>query len=288
VLPDFPAPLMLGIFAALTLSLPLRRVTGLDRPVSIYLPFLWAFFLVFTLIEFVSLPLGLWVLAALSFLALREYFTLADLRLQDRFGVLAAYAAIPFMFWFVVTDWYGMFVVSIPVFAFLVVPFLVSLGGREPAGSVQSVGLIVLGLFLLVYCIGHIGYLARHSTWLAAYLVAAVAVCDLLAYLLRARDRRPLHSVALQLGAPAPLTIALALGFMPLTGVPVLESVLLALLVPVTVAMGCQTIDHLEADLGVDRNRLQPGSGQFLNTLKSFVYTAPVAFHFLRYTLDAF
>jgi predicted CDP-diglyceride synthetase/phosphatidate cytidylyltransferase len=38
----------------------------------------------------------------------------------------------------------------------------------------------------------------------------------------------------------------------------------------------------------VDRNRLQPGSGQFLNTLKSFVYTAPVAFHFLRYTLDAF
>jgi predicted CDP-diglyceride synthetase/phosphatidate cytidylyltransferase len=54
------------------------------------------------------------------------------------------------------------------------------------------------------------------------------------------------------------------------------------------VAIGCHTIDYLEADLGIEREELRPGRGQILNSLKSFVYAGPVAFHYLRYTLDVF
>jgi phosphatidate cytidylyltransferase len=279
---------VLGFFLALTLSLPLRRAARLPRPVAVYLPYLWTFFLVFALLELASQALGIWILAGLSFLALREYFTLTDLRYQDRWAVLAAYAAIPFMYAFVQTDWYGMFIISVPVYAFLVIPFVVAVGGREPRGSVLSTGIIILGLFLLVYCIGHVAYLARVSAWSAAYVVLAVALCDLMAYVLRARDRPPLHAALLQLLAPAPLTVALALLLMPLTGVPAPQSVAVALLIPPLVAMGCHTIDHLEADLGIDRARLSPGRGQLLNTLKSFVYAAPVAFHYLRWATDLF
>jgi len=277
-----------GAFLALTVALGLCRIRGVSRAVAVYLPYLWTFFLVFTLIELVSVTLGIWTLAALCFLALREYFTLTDLRYQDRWGVLAAYAAIPFMFYFVQIDWYGMFIISVPVYVLLVVPFLIALGGKDPRGAVLSVGIIVLGLMLLVYCVGHVAYLARYSTWMAAYVVLAVAACDLLAYLFRARDRSPLRSILLQLLAPAPVTTGLALLLRPWTGIPVNHSVALALMIPLLVAMGCHTINYLEADLGIERDRLHPGRGQILNELKSFVYVAPVTFHYLRYVLDVF
>jgi phosphatidate cytidylyltransferase len=279
---------VVGSFVLLTLALSLRNPLRLPRPVAIYLPYLWTFFLAFTLMVLGAPGVGVWALAALCFLALREFFTLTDLRFQDRWGVLAAYAAIPFMFYFVQTDWYGMFIISIPVYAFLVIPFLIALGGGEPRGAVFSVGVIVLGLMLMVYCVGHIGYLGVYAPWMAIYVVVAVAVCDFLAFVLRSRDRPPLPSALFQLLAPAPVTLGLAVVLMPWTGIPLSESLVLGGLVPLLVYVGCVTIDYLEADLGIERQRLGPGRGQVLNSLKSFVYTGPVAFHYLRYTLDAF
>ena len=227
-------------------------------------------------------------MAILSFLALREYFTLVDLRIQDRWGMLAAYLAIPFMFYFIQIDWYGMFIISIPVYAFLVIPFVITLGGREAEGTVMSIGALDLGLFLLVYCIGHIGYLAFYSTWMAIFVVSAVTVCDTLAWVFKARDRARLHSIAYQLLLPAPVILILAWALTPWTGIPPIHSVVLAVLIPSLVAIGCHTMDHLEADLGIERSRLHPGRGQVINTLKSYLYVAPVAFHYLRYFLEAF
>ena len=94
------------------------------------------------------------------------------------------------MFYYVSIDWYGMFIISVPVWAFLVVPFAITFGAREAEGSVLSIGAIDLGLFFLVYCVGHIGYLMFHSVWTAVYVVTAVALCDLFDYVLNSRDRR--------------------------------------------------------------------------------------------------
>ena len=108
---DAPRVTLAVFFGALTLLAPTARRIGLPVPVAIYLPYLWAFFLFFAVAEFVSFAVGIWVLAVLSFLALREYFTLVDLRIQDRWGMLAAYLAIPFMFYFIQT---GMETMNIP------------------------------------------------------------------------------------------------------------------------------------------------------------------------------
>jgi phosphatidate cytidylyltransferase len=285
---DAPQAAVAAIFAALTLLVLLGHRVGVTRAVATYLPYLWAFFLFFTLAELVSFALGIWVLAALSFLALREYFTLVDLRIQDRWGMLAAYLAIPFMYYFIQIDWYGMFIISIPVYAFLVIPAVVALGGRDPEGSVLSLGALDLGLILLVYCIGHIGYLAFYSTWTAIVVVVSVAVCDLFAWLLKARDRGPLRRIAYQILAPAPVIALLALAARPWSGVPLGPSIALAVGIPALVAVGCHMIDHLEVDLGIDRTSLRPGRGLVINTVKSFVYVGPVVFHYLRYSLDAY
>ncbi|MGD8321511.1 MAG: hypothetical protein PVJ02_13690 [Gemmatimonadota bacterium] len=275
------------MFAVLTIFALIGRRIGLTSALVTYVPYLWAFFLFFVLAEFVSFSVGIWVLAVLSFLALREYFTLVDLRIQDRWGMAAAYLAIPFMFYFIQVDWYGMFIISIPVYAFLIVPFAITMG-REAEGSVLSIGALDLGLFLLVYCIGHIGYLAFYSIWTAILVVLAVAACDLLAWLLRARDRGPLRSVVYQLLAPFPVIALLAVALRPWTGIPLGHSIVLAMGIPAFVAIGCHTIDHVEADLGIDRRDLRPGRGQVINSVKSFVYVGPVVFHYLRYVLDAY
>jgi phosphatidate cytidylyltransferase len=275
-------------FALLSLSVVVRERLGLPRPVAIYLPYLWTFFLVFTLAELVSFKAGIWILAILCFMCLREFFTLVDLRIQDRWGMLAAYLAIPFMFYFIQVDWYGMFIISIPVYAFLVVPFAITLGGRETEGTVLSIGAINLGLFLLVYCIGHIGYLARYSVWIAIFLVLCVTTCDLFAYLFKSRDLARYRDLAFQLLAPLPVTVCLGMLLMPWTKIPWQHSIALAFLIPLLVTVGCHTIDHLEADLGIRRSSLRPGRGQVINSVKGFLYVAPVVFHYLRYFLDAF
>ncbi|MFC1791814.1 phosphatidate cytidylyltransferase, partial [Gemmatimonadota bacterium] len=271
---------LLGSFLALSLLALVRGRIGLSTPVTIYLPYLWTFFLVFALAEFVSFQVGIWVLAVLCFLALREYFSLVDLRIQDRWAILAAYAAIPFMYFYIHTGWYGMFIISVPVYAFLVIPFAVAMGGGKPQGSVLSVGVIDLGLFLLVYCIGHVGYLTLYSTWIAVYLVMGVVLCDLFTLILDARNRPPVESVLKQVLVPLPAVALLGLALGPWTGIPWLHSLSLGLVIPVLVTVGCFTIDHLEVDLGIDRSRLAPGRGEILNTLKSFLYVAPVVFHY--------
>jgi phosphatidate cytidylyltransferase len=283
--PDF---ILLGLFIGLPIAARLRRRIGLPGPVAIYLPYLWVFALVFALSVVVSVQIWIWILAILSFLALREYFSLVNLRIEDRWGILAAYLAIPFMYYYIQTDWYGMFIISVPVYAFLVTPFVVALGGGKSEGSVFSVGVIDLGLFLLVYCVGHVGYLTYYSTWMAVFLVGSVAICDLLFFLLRLRTRSGLRSVALQTLVPWPVLVVLGYAIGPWTGIPLHHTVVLGFLIPALVAIGAFTIDHLEEDLGIDRSRLAPGRGEVLNSLKSLLYTAPIVFHYLRYFMDAF
>jgi phosphatidate cytidylyltransferase len=276
-----------AFFLALSLLALLRTRLRLPGPIHIYLPYLWCFFLAFTLAELVAVKLWIWVLAVLCFLALREFFTLVDLRIQDRWGVLAAYLAIPFMFYYLQSDWYGMFIISVPVYAFLVIPFAVALGGKAE-GAVFSVGVIELGLFLLVYCVGHVGYLTYYSTWMAVFLVTGVAFCDLSAFVLGSRDKAPLRGNVLQILVPGPILAILGLVLVPWSGIPVVHSVILGFMIPVLVAIGSFTMDCLEADMGIDRTRLAPGRGAVLNSMKSYLYTAPVVFHYLRYFLDAF
>jgi phosphatidate cytidylyltransferase len=274
-----------GILAVLTLVVILERVRRIRLPIDCYFRYVWAFFLVFGIAELVSLEVAVWILAVLCFLALREYMTLVDIRLQDRWGVVGAYLSIPFMIYYIQIDWYGMFIISIPVYAFLGIPFLVTLAGRETRGTIFSIGAIDFGLFLLVYCVGHIGYLARYSTWMAAFLVLAVALCDHVARIVPATSRGHRTRALIRYAIAAPLTVLLAWALSDWTGIPLDHSIILGLLIPVLVAIGRFTMGHIEIDLGIRRENLRPGSGQIIDCLKSFMYAAPVVFHYIRYFL---
>lgn len=280
---------LIGGLSALSVLALLRWTMAWRAPAAACIPCLWVFFLSFTIDDLAGFRYGIWILALLSFVSLREYFTLVDFRLQDRWGIAGAYLSVPFMFWFIQTDWYGMFIVSIPVYAFLAMPFLVALGGRDTDGAVYSIGAIDLGLFLMVYCVGHIGYLALTSVWKAVFLVAGVAVCDLVASLSGPQEERnrSLPRAGLVWGLSAPLTVGLALllRFAGPEELPLRHSIALGLILPGLVAVGRYTISHIESDLRIARERLVPGRGAVMDSMKSYLYAAPVVFHYVRYYL---
>ena len=279
-----PSMTIVAVFISLTVITIIGK-TSRRFSLPSYLSYTWLFFLSFTLADNVSFPVGLWLLAVLSFIALREYFSLVNIRLQDRIGILAAYLSIPFMTYFIHTGWYGMFIISIPVYAFLAIPLCVSLGGKETEGTVFSVGAIDFGLFLFVYCLGHIGYLLFFSTWMAGMLILTITLCDAVGGFVYSRLKSRLVSRLVHFAACLPLTVPLTVVLSPWTGIPGIHSVVLGLIIPLLVVLGHHTIGYMEKDLGIVDEKLLPGRGLVLDSTKSIFYTAPVAFHYIRYFL---
>lgn len=280
---DMPKTTVLLIFLCLSLFSILKRIFKIKFTYDSYFNYLWTFSLMFAVSEAISFKISIWILALLCFVALREYFTLVDIRLQDRWGILGAYLSIPFMIIFIQLDAYGIFIISIPIYAFLVIPFLITLGGKEIEGTLFSIGVIDFGIFLLVYCIGHIGYLSLFSTWMAVMLILNVAVCDLISILMRKRIKPPRHWVLPQYFISVPVIVILTLVLSEWTRIPRLHCIFLGILIPALVAIGRHTIRYIEKDFGIRRDELVPGKGQVLDSLRSFLYTAPIVFHYIRY-----
>jgi phosphatidate cytidylyltransferase len=66
--------------------------------------------------------------ALVSFFALREFLTLTPTRFGDHRALsLAFFALIPVQYWLIGVDWYGLFSIFIPVYAFLLLPSLSAL-----------------------------------------------------------------------------------------------------------------------------------------------------------------
>jgi phosphatidate cytidylyltransferase len=277
---------ILAIAVGLSLVQGVQVLCGRRWPFGSYLGFIWAFFAAFAVAELFSLRASNWIIAIVSFLALREYFSMVEIRLQDRLGIFGAYASIPFMFHFVTTHWYGMFIISIPVYSFLAIPLLVTLGGGSKEGTVFSIGMIDFGLFLFVYCMGHVSYLMSYSIWMAAFLILDVAVCDAIHFLLRRKTGPGWSSLAARYFLPLPVTVLLTVALSPWTNIPVGHSVVLGTAIPALVMMGRHTGNYVEADLGVAEETVGPGRGQILDNLKSLLFVAPVVFHYVRYYLD--
>jgi phosphatidate cytidylyltransferase len=182
------------------------------------------------------------------------------------------------MFYLIEIEWYGFFIVAIPVYAFLLMPFFVALGGRSK-GIVFSVGVLDFGLFFYVSCVGHLGYLLFYSARMALLMIGAVTIADWIYKALRSRPL-PLR-LMLQIAFICPLYAGLS----SWTAIPLHHSVMLGILIPVTVCVGCFTLNQVEHDLGIRADRLQPGRGRTIEGLKSYLFTAPIVFHYLRWFL---
>ena len=112
----------------------------------------------FTIAMLLNRTVAIVFLAFISYLALKEYLSLIPTRRIDRGVLLFAYLAIPIQFYWAAIDWYGMFIVFVPVWMFLFFPALMALNG-ETQGFLRAVGTLTWGLMMTVFTLSHMAML---------------------------------------------------------------------------------------------------------------------------------
>ncbi|MFY7857760.1 MAG: phosphatidate cytidylyltransferase [Rubrivivax sp.] len=107
-------------------------------------------------VSWMSGPVGATLLfAVFSFLALREFITLAPTRRSDHRSLIAAFfVVLPLQYVFVGGRFFDIFTVFIPVYVFLAIPVLSALGG-DPERFLERNAKIQWGIMVCVYGLSH-------------------------------------------------------------------------------------------------------------------------------------
>lgn len=230
-----------------------------------------------------------------SFLALKEFFSLIPTRRGDRRVLFWAYLSIPFQYYWVYRGWYGIFIVFIPVWMLMVISARMVLIG-ETRDFLRAVATIQWGLLLMVFSISHQAYLLvlqpHGGAALVLYLVVLTQLNDVAQYIWGKTLGR--HKVVPTV-SPNKTVEGLIGGIVTTTALSILLAPLLTpLSLPHSIAAGLMigaggflgdiTIGAVKRDLGVkDAGTMLPGHGGVLDRVNSLTYTAPLFFHFLRF-----
>lgn len=260
----------------------------------------WVMCAIFCSAMFLSKAVSIVFFGFVSFLALKEFFTLIPTRRADRRVLLWAYLAIVFQYLWVGMEWYGMFIIFIPVYLFLFIPFRLVLIG-ETEGFLRSAATIQWGLMITVFSLSHIGYLLTlpvqvnpngGGAGLVLFLVVLTQLNDVAQYIWgKSFGKRKITPKVSPnktwegfLGGLA-TTVVLALLLAPLlTPLTVVHSLLAGLVIGGFGFVGDVSMSALKRDLGVkDSGQLLPGHGGVLDRVDSITYTAPLFFHFFWY-----
>lgn len=240
-------------------------------------------------------------LGLVSFLALKEYLSLIPTRRADRRVLLWAYLAIPVQYYWVGIEWYGMFAIFIPVYMFLLIPVRMLLIG-ETQGFLRAAGTLNWGLMATVYSLSHVAYLLvlpqGQYPWvnglgLVLYLLVLTELNDVAQYVWGKRYGKnkvtptvsPNKTWEGLLGGVL-TTVVLAVLLAPLvTPLDFWLSLAAGALIGIAGFFGDLSISAVKRDLQIkDSGTLIPGHGGILDRVDSLTYTAPLFFHFIRYT----
>lgn len=261
----------------------------------------WIIAGVFALAVVGTRTVSLLLFAFVSFLALKEYFSVVPTRRADRRVLFWAYLTIPLQFCWVGLEWYGMFIVFIPVFAFLLLPLrMVTIGQTE--GYLRAMGTIHWGLMTMVYSLSHTAFLlilrlkdapetaTAPGPGFVVFLVVLTQLNDVAQYLwgksLGGPKVVPLVSPGKTwagfLGGVT-TTVLLATVCGPyLTPMDELQSLFAGLLIGLGGFAGDVNISALKRDLHIkDSGTLLPGHGGILDRIDSLTCTAPLFFHYV-------
>jgi len=243
-------------------------------------------------------------LTFVSFLALKEYLSLIPSRKADRRPLFWAYLAIPIQYYWVHAEWYGMFIIFIPVFCFLLLPVRMLLIG-ETEGYLRATGTLHWGLMTTVFSLSHAAFLlilrlkeqpdGMPGPGLMLFLVMLTQVNDVAQYIwgkMLGRKKivptvSPNKTWAGFLGGVATTTLLALLLGPYLTPMSYLASAVGGLIIGVGGFFGDVNLSALKRDLGIkDSGSLLPGHGGILDRVDSLTYSAPLFFHYVYYMFD--
>lgn len=237
--------------------------------------------------------------AFISLLALREYVTLAPTVRADHQALVACFfLLLPFQYYLIGIEWYGLYSIFIPVYAFLILPILAVLSG-DTRNYMQRIAVMQWGLMVSVFAISHVpalltleipGYAGRNA-FLIVFLIAVVQSSDVLQYVWGKLCGR--HRIAPHLspsktveGFAGGIASAVALGaaLWWITPFSPLQAAAIALALTLMGFLGGLVMSAIKRDRGVkDWGATIEGHGGMLDRMDSICFSAPVFFHVVRY-----
>ncbi len=235
----------------------------------------------------------------ISFHALREFLTLAYTRRGDHLAMASCFfIVLPVQYLLIWIEWYGMYSIFVPVYAFLLLPIIAALGA-DTKRFLERSAKVQWGLMVSVYCISHVpalvtleipGYEDRNLL-LIAFLVIVVQGSDVLQYvwgkLLGKRKVAPELSPSKTweglIGGVASATLVGAALYW-ITPFNPWQAGLVAFAICLMGFFGGLVMSAIKRDRGVkDWGHMIEGHGGMLDRLDSVVFAAPVFFHITRY-----
>jgi phosphatidate cytidylyltransferase len=275
---------------------PGKSYTELDQRIKSW----WLMVVIFTLALVLSRNVSLIFFALISYLAIKEYFSIIPTRRADRRVLFWVYLSIPFQYYWVSMEWYGMFIIFIPVYMFLFLPMRMVMIG-ETRDFLHAAGVLHWGLMTLVFSMSHVAYLlvlppidgfAAGGAGLVLFLVFLTQFNDVSQYVwgkLLGKHKiipkvSPNKTWQGFLGGVLTTTLLSVLLSGLLTPMNLYHALAAGLLISVAGFIGDVTVSALKRDIGVkDSGSMLPGHGGILDRIDSLTYTAPLFFHFIYY-----
>lgn len=285
----------LVFYFARSLKGPTKLITELiERTLS-----WWMILVGFSVTIFFSRFFATIALAFLSFVAFRELTSRLNLRLSDRRTLLLCYLAIPFQFAVAYIEWYGMFIIFIPIIMFLGLSMR-SVAQGDVKGITASLGIIHWSSILTIFSLSHMAYMLAlpelpgyeaGNGGMILWLVLITELNDIFQFTwgkLFGKHKiipsvSPNKTVEGFVGGLVCTTI---LGYFLSFLLPVdpIKAAILGGFLAFTGFMGDVTISAIKRDLGIkDMGSSIPGHGGVMDRIDSLAFNSLVCFHLIRY-----
>ncbi len=241
--------------------------------------------------------------ALMSFIALREFITLTPTRRGDHRALFWAFFIIlPLQYATLWAEWYALFVIFIPVYAFLFIPMRIALAG-DTGEFLERTAKIQWGLMVGVYFTSYApalllleipGFEGQQAK-LIFFLLFVVQISDVLQYCWgKLCGRRP---VAPRVSPSKTIEGLVGGGLSAVVGGALLACItpfawwqagLLSAAIVIMGFFGGLVMSAIKRDRGVkDYGELIPGHGGMMDRIDSICFAAPVFFHLVRYFFTA-
>jgi phosphatidate cytidylyltransferase len=257
-------------------------------------------------------------MSILCFLALKEYFTLLpasetggakNLSIKDHLPVVVCYLAILVTASLAYMEWFGLYLIIVPVYTFLLIPIIFVLQNRTE-GTIRSLGLISVGLMFFVFNLGHSLFMINLGALVLLYCFTLTEARDLLSYwvgkglsklpngsLSRILNLKIADSVSPKKTWGAGVIVALMVAGLSMLFVPIMPefplgsmsytfAFILGIVIGFLGLMGDLVFSMIKRDIGIkDSGTMLPGHGGIIDRVDSLIFTIPVTFHIINWVL---
>ena len=235
----------------------------------------------------------------LSFAALREFYSVIKLRKSDRAGMLWCYLAIPVQYYLAYRGWYELFIVFIPVFMFVWIPFILVLQG-ETKMIMSSMAGLPTSLMLCVFGLSHMAYLislpeidgfSAGGKGLLLFLIFITQINDVMQFIWGKLIGK--HKILPKIspnktwgGFIGGLISSVFIGYLMsfLTPLNDWQVIVVSFFIAGVGFVGDVVVSAIKRDMGVkDMGQAIPGHGGVLDRVDSLALTTPIFFHLVYF-----